>query len=129
MMAFSTIEILALILIVVSVIKIIFLLVNPKGWFKFAKGFWKSRGLTKIISLILAVVVFYFLTLSMSVVQILAVTLFVALLFAVGLSGRLDDLMKIYDKQVKSGKLWAENWLYVVLWLILLVWGVIELFF
>ncbi|MFC1710612.1 hypothetical protein ACFLZJ_00420 [Nanoarchaeota archaeon] len=128
-MAFTSIEILALILIVVSVIKIITLLVNPKGWFKFAKGFWKNSALARIVSLILAVVVFYYLTLTMSIVQILAVTLFVALLFAVGLSGRLDDLMKIYDKQVKSGKLWAENWLYTVLWLILLVWGVIELFF
>ena len=130
MMAFSTIEILALILIIVSVIKIIMLLINPKGWFKFAKKFWgKKTGATKIITLILAVIVFYYLTLSMSIVQILAVTLFVALLFAVGLAGRIDDLMKIYDKQIKSGNLWKENWLYVILWLILLVWGVIELFF
>jgi len=128
-MAFTSIEILALILIVVSAIKILFLLINPKGWFKFAKGFWKNTVLARIISLILAVIVFYYLTLTMSVVQILAVTLFVALLFAVGLSGRLGDLMNIYDKQIKSGKLWAENWLYTVLWLILLVWGVIELFF
>ena len=44
-MAFSTIEILALILIVVSAIKILFLLINPKGWFKFAKGFWKNTAL------------------------------------------------------------------------------------
>ena len=35
----------------------------------------------------------------------------------------------IYDKQIKSGRLWKENWLYLALWLILLVWGVIELFF
>ena len=115
MMTFSTIEILALILIIVSVVKILFLMINPKGWFKFAKKFWGKTGWAKIISLIFAVIVFYYLTLSMGIIEILAVTLFVALLFAVGLSGRIDDLMKIYDKQIKSGNLWKENWLYIVL--------------
>jgi len=128
-MTFTAIEILALILIVISVVKILFLLINPKGWFKFAKKSWKKTGLTKAICLILALVVFYYLTLNFYIVEILAVTLFVALLFAVGLAGRIDDLITIYDKQIKSGRLWKENWLYLALWLILLVWGVIELFF
>ena len=130
-MTFTTIEWLALILIVVSVIKIITLLVNPKGWFSFAKKFWgkKSSGITRIVTLILAIIVFYYLQMSMSIVQILAVTLFVSLLIAVGLAGRIDDLFKVYNKQISSGNLWKENWLYTVLWLILLVWGIKELFF
>jgi len=82
----TPIGIIALILIIISAIKIIVILVNPKSWADIVKKMWANPMVTSIISLILAVIVLYYLIQSgLTIVQILAVTLFVALLMAVGI--------------------------------------------
>ena len=130
-MAFTSVEIIALILIIASAIKMLVLLVNPKAWMNFAKGIYSKPGAVKFVGLILAVIVFYYLyyVSGITVVQILAVTVFVALLLMIGLADEVDDLMKKYQGMIKRGKLWQKYWFYTLLWLILLGWGVKELFF
>ena len=129
-MAFTPIEIIALILIIVGVIKIIVLLYNPKALMNFAKNVYSKPNLTSLIALILAAVVLYYLIQSgMTIVQVLAVAAFVVLLIMVGLAKEVGPLMKKYETIIKKGNLWKEYWLYILAWIFLMAWGIKELFF
>jgi len=130
-MAFTPVEIIALVMIIFSAIKILVLLVNPKSWMNFVKGFYKNPGLVKVFGFILAIIVFYYLYYisGITIVQILAVTAFIALFVLIGIAGETEELIKKYQGMIKKGKLWKRYWFYTLLWIILLVWGVKELFF
>lgn len=129
-MAFTSIEIIALVMIVLAVIKIGVLLVNPKSWMNFAKNLYSKPKAVSSVALILAAIVLYYLIQSgLGIVEILAVTAFVSLLILVGLAKEIKPLMKKYDAIIRKGNLWKENWLYTLIWVILLIWGVKELFF
>ena len=124
----TPIGIIALILIIVSAIKIIVILVNPKSWADLVKKIWVNPMVTSIVSLILAAIVLYYLIQSgLTIVQILAVTAFVALLMAVGIGIYAKEVISIATKMLKKGIL-KRAWLYTLIWIILLIWGAYELF-
>jgi len=126
----TPIEIIALIVILFAGIKMLILLINPTAWMNFAKKILISKGLVQLIGLILAVVIFYYLRQAgMSIITILAVMAFFGALLMIGLAPSAGDLIKKYQGQIKRGRLWQENWLYSLIWIVLLVWGVKELFF
>lgn len=128
-MAFTSIEIIALILIIVSVIKLLVLLISPKSWMGFAKKVWTSPVVAAIVCFLLAALVLYYLVQEITIVQILAVMAFMALFIAIGFVGHVKDLFKKYDKKIKTKTLWKNGmWLYALLWLALIVWGAIVLF-
>ncbi|MBU1252677.1 MAG: hypothetical protein KJ905_02315 [Nanoarchaeota archaeon] len=125
----TSIEIIALVLIVVAVVKVFVLLVNPKAWMSFARGVYKNPAVTSLVALILAAIVFYYLIQNgMTIVQILAAAAFVALLFGVGLAGEIPYLLKKYEGLIKKGNLWKDFWLYTLLWMILMILGLIQIF-
>jgi|TARA_Y100000310_G_scaffold343163_1_gene449573 hypothetical protein len=129
-MTFTAIETIALILIVVSAIKLLALLVNPKGWMNFAKDVWKNEVMMQVISLVLGIIVLYYLVQSgIGIVEILAVTVFIMLLMVVGMAPEVSNLIKMYDSKVKKGRgIFKEYWLYVLIWIALLIWGAKEIF-
>ena len=126
-MKFSVIEILASILIILASIKLLVIAVNVRAWVSFAKRFYAHSHLTSLISVALAGLVLYLLLQSgLTIVQILAVNLFVVLLIVAGVapySSRIiawfetEDLMHVIKRQ----------WLHIVIWLLLLGWGVYEI--
>jgi len=128
-MAYTSIEIIALILIIISAIKVVVLLIKPQAWMNFTKKLWKNSVVMGGVSLILAAIVLYYLTQSgMTIVQILAAGAFIALLIAVGLAGHVDCLMKEYASEIKAKTLWKKHWLYTLIWVVLLVWGAYTIF-
>jgi hypothetical protein len=123
-MAIGTLELLAWIIIVASLIKMIIILVSAKSWMNFAKKVYDKPQLTSWIALILAAVVLYYLIgAGITITQILAVTVFMALLFMAGLSSYIKKIIK--DVNLKT--VLKEQWYYVLAWLALIVWGIIEL--
>lgn len=125
----TSIEILAFILIIAAAIKLLVLAFNPSSWMNFAKKIWAKPVITQIVCLLLAILVFYYLIDSgLTIVQILAVTLFVALFMAVALAPEVEDLIRKYQSRIKRGSLWKQYWIYIVLWIILLLWGLKEIF-
>jgi len=125
----QSLEILALVLIVIGIIKIIVLAINPKSWMEFAEKIWKKPILMQIICLILALAAFKILLDSgLNIIQILAVTAFVTLLMAVAIAPEVKDLIKKYENRIRRGSLWKQYWLYIILWIILLLWGLKEMF-
>ena len=127
-MTFGTLEILALILIVATAIKLVIFLVNPEWWYSFISGIYSKPPLASFIAFVLAMTVLYLLLASgVTIVEILAVCLFVALLIAVGLSKYADKLIP-WVKGKNIVFVLKEIWLYTLVWLLLLAWGVGEIF-
>jgi len=125
----GTIQILALILIVVSFVKLIILLINPKSWINFAGWVYGGRYLSAFILLVLSGIVFYYLIKEISVVQILAVTLFVSLF--IGAAYALIDgknFIKSFYKSKMKNLLGNGIWFYTLIWLALMIWGLVEIF-
>lgn len=124
-MAMGTIEIMATIIIAFAVVKLLVLLVNPKGWMNFARSIYSNAMLTKIIMLILAAISLYYLIgAGITIVEIFAVMLFLIFLIGVGVAPHMKPLMK----NINVKNLWKENWLYTTIWILLLIWGIKELF-
>ena len=128
-MALTSVGIIALALIALSVIKILVLLVKPQAWMSFAKNVvYKKPAITKLVAFVLGGIILYYLLMAgITVVQILAVAAFVAMLFVFGLSGDVKHLLKRYEDEVKKGIMWKKYWFYTLLWVALIVWGVLEL--
>ena len=129
-MAFTPVEIIALVIIIFSVIKMFVLFVNPKAWMNFAKGIYAKPNVTSFGAFVLGAIVLYYLIQSgITIVEILAVTAFVSLLIMIGLAKEIGPLMKKYEAMIKKGNLWKEYWFYILIWVILLAWGAWELFY
>ena len=127
-MELNSITILALIFIILVIIKIIVVAISPKSWFDFAKKLYINPKLTSILSLILALIVLYFITSSgISIVQILAVSLFLSLLIMVGISQYANELLS-WKEDKELNKIIRNQWLYILVWLVLIAWGIKEIF-
>jgi hypothetical protein len=128
-MALTSVGIIALVLIVISTIKMLVLLVKAQAWMNFTRWIYKKPSITKFVATILAGVILYYLINSgMTIVQILAVSAFIAMLFIVGLAEDVGPFIKKYEAQIKAGKLWKKHWFYTLIWIAILVWGVLVLF-
>ncbi len=128
-MVFTSVEIIALVLIVIATIKMLVLVVKPQSWMNFAKWIYKRPPVTKFVGAILAGVILYYLINSgMTIVQILAVSAFMAMLFLIGLAEDIRPFIKKYESQIKAGKMWKKHWFYTLIWIAILVWGVLVLF-
>lgn len=126
-MAFTPVEIIALVLVVVGLIKILVILISPNSWLNFAKKAWGKPVMMKVVSLILLVLVFYYLIQELTVVQILATAAFVSLLLAVELAPRLGPILS-RTKKISVIQILKQSWLTLLIWIILLLWGIKELF-
>jgi len=127
-MTLETLEILALILIAITAIKLVIFIINPQVWYSFVRGLYSKPPLASLIAFILAMTVLYFLLVSgVTIVEILAVSLFVLLLIATGLAKYADKLI-FWTKEQGIVFVLKEVWLYTLVWLLLLAWGVGEIF-
>jgi hypothetical protein len=128
-MAFTAVEIIALILLALGVVKMIVLLISPKSWLNLAKKLYNNKLVFQLVCLVLAAVVFYFLLQELTVIQIFAAMAFVALFIGVGLADPAKRIVSLYRKQIKEKTLLRSNWLYIILWIALMAWVFLELFF
>ncbi len=128
-MTFGTLEILALILIAITVIKLIVFLINPQLWYRFVEKLYVKPQLVSVVALLLAALVLYFLVVSgVTIVEILAVCLFVVLLMAIGIAKYADKIIG-WAKEQDIVFIIKELWLYTLVWILLLAWGIQQIFF
>src|SRR3989344_4759567 len=120
----TAVETIAFIFIIVGLVKLLVLTVNPAAWMNIAKKIWRKTPYLSIIFLALAVLVFYYLLQELSVLQILAVSAFVALLFGMQFSRYSKEAIGFAERIMKKKEnFWKNNWLYGLIWLALLVFG------
>jgi len=117
-----------LVFVILGLIKFLFLLFNAKAWMKFALNLYKNTVLLIVIELILALILFYYLLQSFTIVQIMAGVLLGALLTGMTFAAYGKETI-VFAKKIMVGKsLIKKAWLPMLLWLILMVWTLIELF-
>lgn len=127
-MTYTAIEILAILLIVLAGIKLVVILVDARMWLGFAKRVYAKPAVTSWVALLLAGLVLYLLLSSgLTIVQVLAVTVFVALLLMVSVAPYAGRLFAWLETQSLPAML-RQQWLYIVVWVLLLAWGAIEIF-
>lgn len=128
-MPFGTIETLATIIIAISVIKLTVLSISPPAWFRFANMIYRKPKVTSLVALLLAALVLYFLRgAGTTIIEILAATLFISLLMVLSLARHVKTITDFYTKKGATN-IWKEHWLDTLVWVILLIWGIKELFF
>jgi len=123
----TAIEILASLLIVLVGVKLIVVLVDPRMWLRFARRVYANPVVASCVALLLAALVLYLLLKSgLTIVQVLAVTVFVTLLLMVGMAPHAARLFDWAETQSLPAML-RQQWLYIVVWVLLLGWGAVEI--
>lgn len=122
----SSVEIIALALVAIGVIKLAVILVNPHAWFNMAKKITANTTVFRIAALALGAVVLYYLLTELTIVQIFASSAFMMALAWIGFSPYKKELMEFVNHH-QDGVL-KKNWLLSVIWLALSFWVVKAIF-
>lgn len=128
-MEFNTLEILAIILIAVAIIKVATIIINPRAWYNMVEKIYIVPELVSIVGLFLSIVVLYFLVnAGISIIEILAVCLFVLLLMLTGMANYVDEIMG-WVREQDIAYMVKRLWIYIFVWVALIVWGIQALLF
>ncbi len=124
----NAVEVIALVVAVLSIIKILFVVVNRKFWVNSViKNVYGNKTFA-VIYVVLILVVGYYLLQALSIVQIFAVVGLSSLLIGLGLMAYGEGIYKEAQRFVK-GKISGWIWLYTVIWLALSVWVIYSIFY
>jgi len=127
-MVLGNLEIIVLIFVVLGLLKLIFVLFSPKSWFGFAKGLYKSPAILIIVEIILALIVFYYLLQTMTIVQIMGGVVLGALLTGLSFAFFAKDSMAWAGKLLNAKGFFKKMWLVILIWLALFIWTLIAMF-
>ena len=128
-MEISSVDVIAAVVAIVAIVKIIVVIINRKAWCdKVVEPIYNNSSLSSSIFLILGIVAFYYLLQEISIVQIFAVIGLSACLIAVGLLQYSNEFIFMLKKVCKR-KFGRWLWFYIVVWVVLSVWVLYEIFF
>ncbi len=117
------IEIMALILAIVVIVKTVLLVASPKTWIKnVTKKCWECSTKTRnIVSLVLIALTLFFLLGELTIVQIFAVTLFVMALVMLAVASYPKETL-LFEKRIfqnlKAGLLAGVVWIALEIWVL-----------
>ncbi len=128
----TAVEIIALIFVALSVIKLVVLSISPRAWYGPANPIirlvWNRISAT-VLSLVLGGLVLFYLLAEISIVQIFASMVFTFLLVILIMA---PDIKKIFDVLIRhlerEKRLWTRYWFPLLVWIALMVWVVWEIF-
>jgi hypothetical protein len=127
-MAFNAVEVIALIVALLIIVKLLVVSFSPKAWWNLAKSLYKANVALFVVELVLALVVFYFLLQQITLVQLMAAIGLGALLTGMTFAVYAKETIDWGTKILRSKSLWARSWLPILIWLGLAVWTLVELF-
>lgn len=119
----TPIEIFAFIAAIAGAVKILVLLIKPKVWLdSVVKKVYKIPVLTAVISLALSLAVLYYLLEELTITQIFAVMLFIALLAAISIAAYSKEMVSLAEKLTRDKKPLKKAWLAILIWIVLIIW-------
>ncbi len=124
----DALEIIALLLVILFLVKLVVVSRNPRAWLRFWKKRYSHRAAATVVALVLAGVVLYYLLMELTIVQIMAVAAFMALLFLIGFLPYMKDMFELGDRWMKEGNILWRSWLIILIWLVLSLWVLWEIF-
>ncbi|MFH1638435.1 MAG: hypothetical protein ABIB71_08470 [Candidatus Woesearchaeota archaeon] len=128
MISITPLEIICLILIGISLIKLVVVAIKPKAWLKVPESIFARPCVSMVMSLILAGVVLYFLLQELTFVQVFASMAFFMMIMLAMFSSYSKEVMAMANKLLKKGGMWKRIWLVVVVWLVLMAWVLYAIF-
>ncbi len=123
----SIIDLMALIVAAVAIVKLLVLVIKPRAWLRIVKPIYKYPILLGFISLILACFSLLYLLDELTIVQIFAVILFIAFLAGVTLASYAKELVAFGEKLLKDRKVVDRAWVSIIIWLLLCIWALYTL--
>ena len=125
-MVYTAIEWIALVFVLVGIVKLSVLAVSKMSWLNFSMKVFGNKGLTTFVFLILSIIVFYYLILEMTIVQLMAAWTFMSLLMGVAFM-QYDKEFFAFAKKIYSKKFPVWIWIYSLVWVGLMVWTLWEI--
>lgn len=123
----NPIEIMALTIVILGAVKIIVILTKPRSWAKVVNLVYKKPAVTMITALLLAAVVLKYLLAELTIVQVFAAMLFMALIIAVGVASYAKEMTAMVNKLLKDRYVLKKGWLAILIWIVLMIWVLYEL--
>jgi hypothetical protein len=129
-MIWGAVQITVLVLAVLVVIKFLVLAIKPKAWLNFAKSIYGNPIIAGLVIFILGAIVFYYLLMQLTIVQIMAAVTLGALLTALSFTIYGKEWISFASKLLKNKKLlWGPRaWFVWLIWLVLIGWAVYTIF-
>ncbi|MFH0847210.1 MAG: hypothetical protein V1894_04050 [Chloroflexota bacterium] len=122
------VEVMALLLAAVVIIKLVVILISPESWLNaIPKRLLGHPTLMSLLALALAVVILIFLLGELTIVQIFAALLFATPLIMMAFAPFAKDVT-LEDNIFLGRKVLKKAWLASLVWLILAVWVLYSLF-
>ncbi|MEM3074786.1 MAG: hypothetical protein QW727_02490 [Candidatus Pacearchaeota archaeon] len=126
-MEFSSLEIIVLIFILISLIKLITILIKKEKWISVIEIVYKNSKISSVLFLILAIVVFYYLINNMDIVEIFAALVFSYLLIIISFMFYSKEMVEVSKKILKKKfSFWMKG--YIIVWVLLIGWCLYEIF-
>jgi hypothetical protein len=124
----GAVEIIAGVFAALAVIKLVVVMINRKAWVKHvSKKVYSGSAWSGAIFGILAILVFYYLIQSLTIIEIFSVMAFTALLMGASMTYYSQELSGFIDK-VAEKPFNLSMWIYILIWLALSVWVLIDIF-
>ena len=125
----TPIEAIAFVLIAISLIKIIVIAIDPMIWYRnVVKVIFSNKRTTQVVSLTLAAIVLYYLLIELSIIDIFASIFFMALIMMFGFASFGAKFLGFAEDIYKEKNVLNRYWFYTAIWIVLLLWGLQELF-
>jgi len=124
----TPIEILALIVAVMGAVKLVFVFVKPAAWMGVVKKVYGKPVYTMGAAIILGVIILTFLLEELTIVDIFAVMSFIMVLMMLGVAALGDEVIALSDKVLQNKDMIKKMWLSAVVWAILIIWVLLEIF-
>jgi hypothetical protein len=122
-------QIIALIFIIISLIKIVIISFNKKFWINnITKRVLKNSHTFSFICLILSLIVLYYLLKELTITQIIASMTLAVLLIGFGILTHIKELSISIEKIQRDKNIIKKSLIYIIIWLIILLWGLKEIF-
>ncbi|MBU0612050.1 hypothetical protein KKA39_00085, partial [Patescibacteria group bacterium] len=124
----KSIEIMALFVIGLSLVKLIVIFINPKIWMDKVVRVVYSHKIFLPVFLILSVVGLYYLLQELTIVQIFGAMFFFMFLFALSFMIIAKDFLPFIESIYKDKKeMIRRSWFLILVWLVLIFWALFTL--
>ena len=127
-MALDALGIIIFVFAILGIIKLLFLVFSPKSWTKFAISLYRNPVVLMVIELVLALIVLFYLLKTLTIVQIMGGIVLGALLTGMSFAAYGPETIAWAKKIMKTSSILKKAWIPALIWLILIIWTLKELF-
>lgn len=118
----TPLEIIALILVLIGIIKLIVILRNPISWYHFVRDIYSNPTVTGIVAFILGAIILYYLLQEVNIIQIFAVLAFFSMFMLMGWAAYSKEFLPLAKKVLTQKNILLRSWPTTLIWVLLTVW-------